>query len=200
MENKTKKELTTIAKELHVKNWWTLNKAQLIEAITEIQNRTPEEKQEAAEQKAREDAALAEYQKDWRKYTNRFNPVEFIEKFRAGEIDMGDKDEEPIAETDEKLTGEEEITDNKELINEENFETETSEFETSNNSDKDENEEPSERPTPKRGALLEFDGKAQNICAWGKELGISPNTLYGRIYKMGWTIERAFTTPAKHKK
>lgn len=49
-------------------------------------------------------------------------------------------------------------------------------------------------PTPKRGALIEWNGKAQNICKWGEELGISPNTLYGRIYKMGWTVERAFTT------
>ena len=57
-----------------------------------------------------------------------------------------------------------------------------------------------EQPTPKRGALIEFDGKAQNICAWGKELGISPNTLYGRIYKMGWTVEKAFTTPARKAK
>lgn len=52
---------------------------------------------------------------------------------------------------------------------------------------------------PKRGALLAFNGKEQNICAWGKELGISPNTLYGRIYKMGWSIGKAFTTPAKSK-
>lgn len=53
--------------------------------------------------------------------------------------------------------------------------------------------------TPKRGALLAFNGKEQNICAWAKELGISANTLYGRIYKMGWTIEKAFTTPARSK-
>ena len=52
---------------------------------------------------------------------------------------------------------------------------------------------------PKRGALLAFNGKEQNICTWGKELGISPNTLYGRIYKMGWTVEKAFTTPARAK-
>ena len=51
--------------------------------------------------------------------------------------------------------------------------------------------------TPKRGALIEYDGKSQNICAWAKELGISANTLYGRIYKMGWSVERAFTTPGK---
>lgn len=47
---------------------------------------------------------------------------------------------------------------------------------------------------PKRGALLEYDGRAKNICAWAEELGISANTLYGRIYKMGWSIEKAFTT------
>ena len=47
-----------------------------------------------------------------------------------------------------------------------------------------------------RNAQLEFDGRAQNICAWAKELGISANTLYGRIYKMGWSVEKAFTTPS----
>lgn len=49
-------------------------------------------------------------------------------------------------------------------------------------------------PAPKRGALIEWNGKSQNICKWGEELGISPNTLYGRIYKMNWTVEKAFTT------
>lgn len=52
--------------------------------------------------------------------------------------------------------------------------------------------------SPKRGAQLEFNGKSQNICTWAKELGISANTLYGRIYRMGWSIEKAFTTPSKH--
>lgn len=48
-------------------------------------------------------------------------------------------------------------------------------------------------PTPKRGALIEWNGKSQNICAWAKELGVSANTLYGRIYKLGWSVEKAFT-------
>lgn len=47
-----------------------------------------------------------------------------------------------------------------------------------------------------RNAQLEFNGRAQNICAWAKELGISANTLYGRIYKMGWSVEKAFMTPS----
>lgn len=52
-------------------------------------------------------------------------------------------------------------------------------------------------PTPKRGALIEWNGKSQNICKWAEELGISANTLYGRIYKLGWTVERAFTTKGR---
>ena len=48
-------------------------------------------------------------------------------------------------------------------------------------------------PKPKRGALIEWNGKSQNICAWAKELGKNPNTLYARIYKMNWSIEKAFT-------
>jgi hypothetical protein len=56
------------------------------------------------------------------------------------------------------------------------------------------------RAKPKKGAQLEFDGRSQNICAWAKELGISANTLYGRIYKMGWSVEKAFTTPIKSAK
>lgn len=46
---------------------------------------------------------------------------------------------------------------------------------------------------PKRGQLIEYNGKSQNICAWARELGISANTLYGRLYRLGWPIEKAFT-------
>lgn len=55
----------------------------------------------------------------------------------------------------------------------------------------------SEKKSTGRNAKLEFEGRSQNICAWAKELGISANTLYGRIYKMGWSIEKAFTTPSR---
>ena len=46
----------------------------------------------------------------------------------------------------------------------------------------------SESTHPKRNALIEFNGKSQNICGWGRELKISPNTLYARIYHMHWSI------------
>lgn len=53
---------------------------------------------------------------------------------------------------------------------------------------------------PGRGAQIEYNGKSQNICAWAKELGISANTLYARIYHAGWSVEDAFTTPSKGRK
>lgn len=53
--------------------------------------------------------------------------------------------------------------------------------------------ETKEQLKPKRGQLIAYNGKEQNICAWAKELGVSANTLYGRIYKLGWSVEDAFT-------
>lgn len=149
------KELKEIAKKLKVANWWTLNKATLIEKIEEKEN---------------EEKLLDFYDKNWRNYTERYNPVEFIEKVKSGKIKL--EDEEPEAEEDQQPEPEEV---------------------------KEDEETPATTLTPKRGALIEYDGRSQNICAWGEELGISPNTLYGRLYKMGWTVERAFTTPSKKK-
>lgn len=63
--------------------------------------------------------------------------------------------------------------------------------------EKKEKTEKQETAAPGRGAQLEFDGRSQNICTWAKELGISANTLYGRIYKLGWPVEKAFTTPSR---
>lgn len=51
----------------------------------------------------------------------------------------------------------------------------------------------SDKPERKRGALIEYNGKAQNICAWAKELGKSANTLYSRLYILGWDVEKALT-------
>lgn len=42
----------------------------------------------------------------------------------------------------------------------------------------------------------EFNGKSQHICAWARELGMNANTLYNRIEKQGWSVEKAFTTPS----
>lgn len=53
------------------------------------------------------------------------------------------------------------------------------------------------KPERKRGALIPYNGKSQNICAWAKELGVSANTLYSRIYILGWDVEKAFTHKGK---
>ena len=172
----TSKELKAIAKGMKISNWWNLKKEVLINKIEEVQNMTDEEKQEIADQKAKEDAALAEYTKNWRHYSKTYNPIEFIQKWRSGEIVLENEEPEEVVDDEEKLP--EQI-------------------------EKEETPEPKQeeqQPKPKRGALIEFNGKAQNICAWGKELGISPNTLYGRIYKMGWSVEKAFTTQARKSK
>ena len=181
------KELKEIAKGMKISNWWNLKKAVLIEKIEEAQNMTDEEKQVRADQKAREDAALNEYQKNWRKYTARFNPIEFMEKFRSGEITFDD--EEPAESSPEQS---ESIEHNN--IQDETENSSMNESEAQNDAPVE--EQPERQLKPKRGALIEFDGRSQNICKWGEELGISPNTLYGRIYKLGWSVERAFTTPS----
>lgn len=41
--------------------------------------------------------------------------------------------------------------------------------------------------------VFEFNGKAQTLTEWSKELDITRKTLYRRIYYMGWTVEEAFT-------
>lgn len=58
-------------------------------------------------------------------------------------------------------------------------------------------EKPECKPERRRGAKIEYNGKAQNICAWAKELGVSANTLYSRIYILGWDVEKAFTHKGK---
>lgn len=64
---------------------------------------------------------------------------------------------------------------------------------------KDQDQPKTESKSAGRGALIEYDGRSQNICKWAEELGISANTLYGRIYHLGWTVEKAFTTPGRNK-
>lgn len=190
LKEMTSKELKEIAKGLKISNWWNLKKEVLIAKIEEVQNMSDEEKQARADRKAKEDAAIKEYTKNWGKYTKLYNPMEFIEKWRSGEIVL-ENDEPKIEEP-----GVKEETVEEQPIEEKPADTlvETPAPEKPVATITDE-----KQPTPKRGALIEFDGKAQNICAWGEELGISPNTLYGRIYKMGWSVEKAFTTPARKK-
>lgn len=43
--------------------------------------------------------------------------------------------------------------------------------------------------------MISADGRTQTITGWSKELGVDPAAIRYRIRKMGWSPERAVTTP-----
>ena len=45
--------------------------------------------------------------------------------------------------------------------------------------------------------IITYNGKTQTITQWAEELLINPDTLYSRVYRANWSIEKAFTTPTK---
>ena len=51
-----------------------------------------------------------------------------------------------------------------------------------------------------RGKLIEFNGKSMNLNEWAKELGMTRQTLYARLYIQNWDVEKAFTTPGRKAK
>ena len=59
--------------------------------------------------------------------------------------------------------------------------------------------EPVEKPKKTRGKLYEYNGKAQPLGQWSKELNIPLGTLNARIRRMGWTIEEALGTESGSK-
>jgi hypothetical protein len=48
-----------------------------------------------------------------------------------------------------------------------------------------------------RNIFIEWNNKKQTLAMWADELNIIPNTLFGRIYRLGWSVEKAFTTPVQ---
>jgi hypothetical protein len=45
--------------------------------------------------------------------------------------------------------------------------------------------------------LLTFGGVTQSIGAWATAVGVKPDTLGARLYRSGWSVERALTTPVR---
>lgn len=43
--------------------------------------------------------------------------------------------------------------------------------------------------------IIRFRGKEMSLRAWGKELGLGIATISQRLNRLGWTIEKALTTP-----
>jgi hypothetical protein len=188
LQEMTSKELKEAAKNLHISNWWKMKKEDLIAAISSM---TEEEKAEGQREEENEKKLFEHYEKNWSKYGPKNDWVKFLEKYKKGKIDLIiDKEDDlnDLTENEQK----QHIIEETNKISEEEIEVEENDVAAEK-----ETKEQSSKIIPKRGAKLEYNGKSQNICKWGEELGISANTLYGRIYKMGWSIEKAFTTPAK---
>lgn len=40
---------------------------------------------------------------------------------------------------------------------------------------------------------ITYNGKTQTITQWAEELGINPDTLYNRVFRASWPVEKAFT-------
>lgn len=47
---------------------------------------------------------------------------------------------------------------------------------------------------------IEYKGEMLTLAQWSERLGIERNTLKARLYKLGWTIEKAFETPVDERK
>jgi DNA-binding NtrC family response regulator len=53
-----------------------------------------------------------------------------------------------------------------------------------------------ERPVEGGMRYITWKGEEHNIAVWARKLKISYQTLHSRIYKMGWDVDRAFSTPS----
>jgi len=49
----------------------------------------------------------------------------------------------------------------------------------------------------RNNTILTYNGKSQCIAAWADELGISQKIISSRRNKLGWSIERALSTPVR---
>jgi hypothetical protein len=45
--------------------------------------------------------------------------------------------------------------------------------------------------------LISHKGKTMCISEWAEELGVNPGTLYQRLNRSGWSVDKALTTPVK---
>lgn len=55
-----------------------------------------------------------------------------------------------------------------------------------------------ERPVEGGTRYIEWKGARHVLSWWARKLKMHYQTLHSRIFKMGWTVEEAFTTPLDH--
>lgn len=196
----TTKQLREIAKEKKVKNWWNLKKEEL---ITEIQQLETSEV-ELPEVTAMEYRLMSEIPND-NFYDEELDSVLWTDIFldetcsidnekarrvlsslsKKGLLDVySTKDKEPSMGITKSTIS---FTELGKVWMTELFDGQIAEPEEKNGA-------------KRRGSLIEYNGKTQNICAWGNELGVSANTLYHRIYYKHMSVEEAFELPVRQHK
>ena len=47
--------------------------------------------------------------------------------------------------------------------------------------------------------LLEYNGEVKTVSEWAIKVGLHQDCLFSRILNLGWSVERALTTPSKGK-
>lgn len=52
----------------------------------------------------------------------------------------------------------------------------------------------------RRNVVITYNGKTQTLLEWVEELGLDYKRTHNRLFKLGWTFERAITTPVNIKK
>jgi hypothetical protein len=48
-----------------------------------------------------------------------------------------------------------------------------------------------------RSRFITYQGRTMLVTEWAKELGLGVSCLHRRLFRSGWSIERAFTTPSR---
>ena len=49
----------------------------------------------------------------------------------------------------------------------------------------------------RRNRWVTYQGRTQCVADWAAEFGLSHHCLLRRLYKYGWSVERALTTPSE---
>ena len=106
-------------------------------------------------------------------------PEEVIEN-NTNEIEQPETDLSATEESIEEIVGQDSLEDQE--------------------ADEKRTEDKAKKSKGQRGKLIEWNGKSQNLGAWARELEITRQTLYARLYIQNWEVEKAFTTPGRKAK
>jgi len=183
----TSKELKEIGKNLHISGWWKMKKEDLIAAVSSM---TEKEKTEAKKEEETEKQLFDHYQKNWSKYGPKNDWVKFLKDYKKGKIKLIEDNSQVVKS---------------EIETEAETKTETislpAELEETEVFEPDKPDKLDKPTTVKKPSLkikeLTFNGKTQTIKEWAAELNIPWPTLYDRVNRNGWTIEKALTTPVR---